>query len=70
MINRLIEPTDGQILIDDQDLMTLDKKALLEVRRKKMSMVFQNFALFPNRTILENTGYGLEVQGVEKNGSR
>lgn len=66
MINRLIEPTDGQILIDDQDLMTLDKKALLEVRRKKMSMVFQNFALFPNRTILENTGYGLEVQGVEK----
>ena len=66
MINRLIEPTDGSILIDGEDLMSLDKKALLEVRRKKMSMVFQNFALFPNRTILENTGYGLEVQGIDK----
>lgn len=64
MINRLIEPTEGQISIDGQDLMTLDKNDLREVRRKKMSMVFQNFALFPNRTILSNVGYGLEVQGM------
>ncbi len=46
--------------------MTLDKNGLREVRRKKMSMVFQNFALFPNRTILQNVGYGLEVQGVDQ----
>ncbi len=66
MINRLIEPTSGTIYIDDQDLTKLNKKELLNVRRKKMSMVFQNFALFPNRTIVENTAYGLEVQGIAK----
>ncbi|KRK48700.1 betaine/proline/choline family ABC transporter ATP-binding protein [Secundilactobacillus kimchicus] len=66
MINRLIEPTEGEIAIDGEDLMTLDKNGLREVRRKKMSMVFQNFALFPNRTILQNVGYGLEVQGVDQ----
>lgn len=46
--------------------MQIDKKELLEVRRKKMSMVFQNFGLFPNRTILDNTSYGLEIQGIDK----
>ncbi|MDT7017402.1 glycine betaine/L-proline ABC transporter ATP-binding protein [Latilactobacillus curvatus] len=66
MINRLIEPTEGSVLIDGEDLMQIDKKALREVRRKKMSMVFQNFGLFPNRTILENTDYGLEIQGIDK----
>lgn len=66
MINRLIEPTSGNILIDGQDLTGLSKKELLDVRRQKMSMVFQNFALFPNRTIVENTAYGLEVKGVDK----
>lgn len=66
MINRLIEPTRGTILIDNQDLMGLDKKGLREVRRQKMSMIFQNFALFPNRTILENTAYGLEIKGITK----
>ncbi|WP_288530189.1 glycine betaine/L-proline ABC transporter ATP-binding protein [uncultured Secundilactobacillus sp.] len=66
MINRLIEPTEGEISIDGEDLMTLDKNGLREVRRKKMSMVFQNFALFPNRTILQNVGYGLEVQGIDQ----
>lgn len=66
MINRLIEPTSGKISIDGDDLTKLDKKELLNVRRKKMSMVFQNFALFPNRTIVENTAYGLEIQGVDK----
>ncbi|APX71286.1 glycine betaine/L-proline ABC transporter ATP-binding protein [Companilactobacillus allii] len=66
MINRLIEPTDGSVSIDGEDLMKMDKKALRNVRRKKMSMVFQNFGLLPNRTVLENAEYGLEIQGVEK----
>lgn len=66
MINRLIEPTSGKVEIDGQDLMKVDKKELLNIRRKKMSMVFQNFGLFPNRTVLENTEYGLEIQGVDK----
>lgn len=66
MINRLIEPTSGNIFIDNEDLMKVDKKALLNIRRKKMSMVFQNFALFPNRTIQENAEYGLEIQGMDK----
>ncbi|WP_268912660.1 quaternary amine ABC transporter ATP-binding protein [Lentilactobacillus sp. SPB1-3] len=66
MINRLIEPTSGHILIDGQDLTNLSKKELLEVRREQMSMVFQSFALLPNRTIIENTAYGLEVKGVGK----
>ena len=66
MINRLIEPTSGKVLIDGENLTDLSKKELLNVRRNKMSMVFQNFALFPNRTIIENTAYGLEVKGVDK----
>lgn len=66
MLNRLIEPTSGNIYIDEENISTMDKKALREVRRKKISMVFQNFGLFPHRTILENTEYGLEVQGIDK----
>lgn len=66
MINRLIEPTDGEVLIDGENLMEMDKNHLREVRRKKMSMVFQNFGLLPNRTVLENADYGLEIQGVDK----
>ncbi|EQB35121.1 glycine/betaine ABC transporter ATP-binding protein [Virgibacillus sp. CM-4] len=70
LINRLIEPTEGTILIDGDDLLTLDKKSLREVRRQKLSMVFQKFALFPHRTILENAEYGLEIQKVDKEGRR
>lgn len=66
MFNRLIDPTKGNIYIDDTNLSTMDKKALRQVRREKLSMVFQNFGLFPHRTILENTEYGLEIQGVDK----
>src|SRR5699024_9409911 len=66
MLSRLIEPTSGNIYIDEENISTMDKKALREVRRKKISMVFQNFGLFPHRTILENTEYGLEVQGIDK----
>ena len=66
LINRLIEPTSGSIYIDGEDLATVDKKKLREIRQKKFSMVFQNFALFPHRTVLENAAYGLELQKVPK----
>ncbi|UOE92381.1 glycine betaine/L-proline ABC transporter ATP-binding protein [Alkalihalobacillus sp. LMS39] len=66
LLNRLIEPTAGKILIDGVDLATMDDTTLRDVRRKKMSMVFQKFALFPYRTIVENVEYGLEIQGVPK----
>jgi glycine betaine/proline transport system ATP-binding protein len=66
MLNRLIDPTAGQVLIDGVDIVKMNKEQLREVRRKKISMVFQKFALLPHRTVLENTEYGLEVQGVAK----
>ena len=67
LLNRLIDPTSGNVWIDNEDLAQMDHKALREVRRKKMSMVFQKFGLFPFRTIRENVEYGLEVQGMEIN---
>ncbi|MGO3732694.1 MAG: quaternary amine ABC transporter ATP-binding protein [Vagococcus sp.] len=66
LINRLIEPTSGDVYIDGKDIAKMEKDELREVRRHKMSMVFQNFGLFPHRTILENTEFGLEVRGVPK----
>ncbi|MBW6409282.1 quaternary amine ABC transporter ATP-binding protein [Clostridium weizhouense] len=63
-LNRLIEPTSGQILIDGKDILKCNEDELLEVRRKKIAMVFQNFALFPHKTISDNVAYGLEIQGV------
>ncbi|MBP3040328.1 glycine betaine/L-proline ABC transporter ATP-binding protein ProV [Bacillaceae bacterium Marseille-Q3522] len=66
MLNRLIDPTIGQVLMDGKNIVEMSKEELREVRRKKMSMVFQKFALLPHRTILENTEYGLEIQGVNK----
>jgi glycine betaine/proline transport system ATP-binding protein len=65
-LNRLIEPTEGEIVIDGEDIPTLDDKALLECRRKHFSMVFQNFALFPHRTVQQNAEFGLEIRGVDK----
>ncbi|MDN5347014.1 MAG: glycine betaine/proline transport system ATP-binding protein [Clostridia bacterium] len=65
-LNRLIEPTRGHILLDGEDITTYGEKQLREVRRKKLGMVFQQFALFPHRTVLENAAYGLEVQGVPR----
>ncbi|MDQ0298161.1 glycine betaine/proline transport system ATP-binding protein [Salibacterium salarium] len=66
LLNRLIEPTEGNVYIDDDNLATMNKEALRKIRREKMSMVFQRFALFPHRTVLSNAEFGLEIQGVDK----
>lgn len=65
-ISRLIEPTAGQVIIEGEDVTAMDEKQLRELRRRKLSMVFQHFGLFPHRTIIDNAAYGLEVQGVDK----
>jgi glycine betaine/proline transport system ATP-binding protein len=65
-LNRLIEPTKGTIIIGDEDVTKVSKERLLEMRRKKMSMVFQNFGLFPHRTVANNVEYGLEIGGMPK----
>jgi glycine betaine/proline transport system ATP-binding protein len=65
-LNRLVTPTSGNIFIDGEDITALDETLLRQVRRKKLGMVFQQFALFPHRTVLDNAAYGLEVQGVPK----
>ncbi|MFJ7178947.1 glycine betaine/L-proline ABC transporter ATP-binding protein [Streptomyces massasporeus] len=66
MLNGLLEPTAGHVRFDGQDLTTLGARELREVRSKKISMVFQHFALFPHRSVRENAAYGLEVQGVPR----
>ncbi|MFD7836509.1 glycine betaine/L-proline ABC transporter ATP-binding protein [Streptomyces sp. NPDC059761] len=66
MLNGLLEPTEGRILFDGQDLTSLSRRELRHVRSTKISMVFQHFALFPHRSVLENAAYGLEVQGVAR----
>lgn len=66
LVNRLIEPTAGEVLIDGKDITKMSKQDLIETRRKKLGMVFQKFALFPHRTVLTNVEYGLEIQGVSK----
>ncbi len=65
MLNRLIEPTSGEIRFEDEDVVQMNDEALRDYRRSKVNMVFQNFGLFPHRTILENTEYGLAVRGVD-----
>ena len=64
-MSRLIEATSGEIDFDGQDLRAASERELVEIRRHKMGMVFQHFALFPHRTVLENVAFPLEVQGVE-----
>lgn len=66
MLNRLIEPSAGSILLEDKDISTMSADQLREVRRHDINMVFQSFALFPHKTILENTEFGLELRGVPK----
>ena len=63
-INRLIEPTDGRILIDGEDIVGMSQDELRAVRRRKLGMIFQSFALLPHRTVLDNVVFGLEVQGI------
>ncbi|MFJ7640476.1 quaternary amine ABC transporter ATP-binding protein [Peribacillus sp. NPDC097264] len=65
MFNRLIDPTLGEILIENEDIVKMNAARLRKVRQQKISMVFQNFALFPHKTILENAEYGLEIQKVD-----
>ncbi|WP_072090661.1 quaternary amine ABC transporter ATP-binding protein [Candidatus Pelagibacter communis] len=62
-LNRLIDPTDGEIFVEGTNIMSFNKEQLIDFRRHKMSMVFQRFGLFPHKTVLQNVGYGLEMQG-------
>ena len=62
-LNRLIDPTAGEILIDGENVLSFNPEQLIDFRRHKMSMVFQRFGLFPHKTVMQNVGYGLEMQG-------
>ncbi|PKR78273.1 glycine betaine/L-proline ABC transporter ATP-binding protein [Halalkalibacillus sediminis] len=66
LLNRLIEPTEGDVELSGENLAKMNKEDLRVIRREKMSMVFQKFALFPFRTILQNAEFGLEIQKMEK----
>lgn len=66
MLNRLIDPTAGEVLVDGEDVLKMDKKQLVRFRRSKTSMVFQSFALMPHLTVLDNVSFGLELDGVDK----
>ncbi len=65
-LSRLIEPTHGKVLFDGIDLLKANDRELIDIRRHKMGMVFQNFALLPHRTVLQNIAFPLEVQGIDK----
>ncbi len=66
LLNRLIDPTEGDVHVGGENLAKVGKETLRRVRREKMSMVFQKFGLFPFRTVLENAEFGLEIQGIDK----
>jgi glycine betaine/proline transport system ATP-binding protein len=66
LLNRLIEPTSGKILLDGQDIAKLSEAELLKVRRRDMSMVFQSFALMPHLTVADNVAFGLDLAGVPR----
>ncbi|ABF92588.1 glycine betaine/L-proline ABC transporter, ATP-binding protein [Myxococcus xanthus DK 1622] len=69
-LNRLIEPSAGSVHVDGVDVTRADRAGLLDVRRRKMAMVFQNFGLLPHRSVIRNVEYGLEMQGLERRESR
>ena len=65
-LTRLIEPNAGSVFVDDEDIISFNNNKLTQFRRKKTAMVFQHFGLLPNRTIVDNVAFGLEIQGVDK----
>ena len=65
-LTRLIDPTDGNILIDGENIVDFDENALREFRRNKIAMVFQQFGLLPHRNVLDNAAFGLEIRGMDK----
>lgn len=65
-LSRLVEPTAGEIEFDGRDLLRASEEELIEIRRKKMGMVFQQFALMPHLTVLQNVAFPLEIQGVDR----
>ncbi len=69
-LSRLVEVTSGTVTVEEQDIGALDENGLIELRRNKMGMVFQNFALLPNRTVLENVAYPLEMRGQDRHDRR
>jgi len=69
-LNRLIEPTRGKVFVDDVEVTALEDEALRRLRLEKLGMVFQNFALFPHRTVAENAEYGLEIKGMDPSARR
>lgn len=66
LLNRLIEPTSGQVLVDGQDVAAMSSQQLIQLRRRDMAMVFQSFALLPHLTVLANAAFGLEVAGMPR----
>ena len=66
LFNRLIEPSRGELILEGQDIAKASKSELRKIRREKMSMVFQSFALMPHMSVIENTAFGLELSGVSK----
>jgi glycine betaine/proline transport system ATP-binding protein len=70
MINRLIEPSAGRVLLDGVDITRMSGKELVELRRSKMSMVFQSFALLPHLSVIDNVAFGLHIAGVDKKEAR
>jgi len=66
LLNRLIEPTSGKIIVDGIDITSLSDKELIQIRREKLSMVFQSFALMPHMNVIDNASFGLELSGISK----